>query len=120
MKHNANQLNWILGEIEKTGYLVPDDLRFYFDDKKLSKKHLASINKSVNFLIKDKWIKQKRGLLVFTKMGLCSWGIAQTPKLVKMMIEKGLNLQIPTWNIWATKPRKIKKHEHEKITTHGQ
>ena len=103
MKVNDKQLNWIMGQIEQTGYLSFDDIRNYYNDGKLSAKHLTSAKKSVNYLIKSGWIKKKKGLLVFTADGRRWWVLNKHPKLIKMMIEKELDVMVTTWNVWASK-----------------
>ena len=114
MKLNSKQLNFILSQIEKKGFIIFDDLRNYFDDGKLSSRHLTSAKKSVKFLIKARWIKKKKEILTFTEWGSASWRIAKTPKLMKLMVEKGIDILIPMWNVFATKPRKVEKYEFTK------
>jgi len=114
MKLNAPQINWILTQIEQTGYLLPDDLRNYFDDKKLSKRHLESITKSINYLIKKRWIKKRKGRLLFTTIGERSWKLAKLPKLKRYLVKYDTGALIPEWNIWSAKPRKVKKYKYKK------
>jgi len=103
MKHNARQLNWILGEIEQTGYIQFDDIRDYYNDGKLSAKHLAAAKKSVNFLIKAGWIKKRKGRLVFTKLGRVSWGFAGNARFIKTMIEKEFKFLVAGWDVGKRK-----------------
>jgi len=116
MNFNSPQINWILTQIEQTGYLLPDDLRNYFDDKKLSKRHLESITKSINYLIREKWLKKRKGRLLFTTIGERSWKLAKLPKLKRYLVKYDTGALISEWDVFATKPRKIDKYQYVKRT----
>jgi len=99
MKHNSKQLNWILGRIEQKGFIIFDDVRNYFDDGKLSTRHMVSAKKSIDFLKRGGWLKKKRGKLIFTKIGKTSWRVANAPKFATFLVDGDVDFIPAEWNV---------------------